>query len=52
MNTANIIPEPKKLVGKLITICITCGSEKISSNKYAILCEACGTHNFCEEAGQ
>ena len=52
MNTANIIPEPKKFVGKLITICITCGSQKISSNEYMILCEACGTHNFYGEAGQ
>jgi len=52
MNTANIIPEPKMFVGKLITICITCGSEKISSNKYMILCEACGTHNFYEGVGQ
>jgi len=44
--------KPKKFVGKLITICITCGSEKISSNKYTILCKACGTHNFYEEASQ
>ncbi len=43
--------KPKKFVGKLIGICLTCGSEKISSNQYTILCTACGTLNFYEVVG-
>ncbi len=43
--------KPKKFVGKLIRICITCGSEKISSNKYTTLCTACGAINFYEVVG-
>jgi len=52
MNATYKILKPKKFVGKLIRICITCGSEKISSNKYVILCKACGTHNFYEGVDQ
>ncbi len=40
--------KPKKFVGKLIGICLTCGSEKTSSNQYTILCKACGALNFYE----
>ena len=43
--------KPKKFVGKLIGICLTCGSEKTSSNQYTILCKACGTLNFYEGVG-
>jgi len=40
--------KPKKFAVKLIRICLTCGSEKISSNKYTIMCTACGALNFYE----
>jgi len=43
--------KPKKFAGHLIRVCLTCGSEKISSNKYTILCTACGALNFYEVAG-
>ncbi len=42
----------KEFVGKLIRICLVCGSEQISSNKYTILCKACDTLNFYEGEGQ
>jgi len=40
--------KPKKFAVKLIRICLTCGSEKISSNEYTIMCTACGALNFYE----
>ncbi len=43
--------KPKKFAGHLIRVCLTCGSEKISSNKYTILCTACGALNFYEGVG-
>ncbi len=43
--------KPKKFVGKLIRICLNCGSEKISSNKYTIMCTACGALNFYKVVG-
>ncbi len=52
MSNTTYRQKTKKFVGKLITICITCGSEKISSNKYTILCKACSTLNFYEVVGQ
>ena len=38
----------KKFVGKLVRICLTCGSEKVSSNMYTILCKAYGRIDFYE----
>jgi len=48
MKIINIGLEPKKFVGHLIRVCLNCGSEKISSNKFTILCKACGALNFYE----
>jgi len=44
--------KPKKFAVKLIRICLTCGSKKISSNEYTIMCTACGALNFYEEVAQ
>jgi len=42
----------KEFVGNLIRICLVCGSGKISSNKYTILCNACGAQTFHEGVAQ
>ena len=51
MEIINMGLKPKKFVGHLIRVCLNCGSEKISSNKFTILCKACGALNFYEVAG-
>jgi len=43
--------KPKKFVGKLLRICFTCGSEKISLNEFTVSCQACGTLNYYEGVG-
>ncbi len=40
--------KPKKFVVKEIRICLICGSNKISSNKFTIYCKDCGALNFYE----
>ncbi len=38
----------KQFVAKLVSICLNCGSTKITHNQYTIFCKDCGALNFYE----
>ncbi len=38
----------KLFVAKLVSICLNCGSTKITHNQYTIFCNDCGALNFYE----